>query len=101
MTVKIKVEHNKADLNLLDPCEMFSNRFDHGTVFQQYFHDVPQKTYYICCGSYEESVIHIWFSDEENTYKFSTDNLRSLKDLNYSVKVKQCDSVIKMKLLIG
>jgi len=101
MTVKIKVQQTKTDMELLDPREMLNNRFDHGTIFQEYFHSVPQKSYYICCGPHEESLIHIWFSDEEDEYKLSTDNLKSLKELNSDVKVKQCDVDIKMKLLIN
>jgi hypothetical protein len=88
-------------MELLDPCEMLNNKFDHGAVFQQYFQGVPQRIYYICCGPYEDSVIHIWFSDEEDEYRLSTDNLQSLKELNSNVKVKQCDVDIKMKLLIN
>lgn len=71
----------------------------YGTVFQQYFDDEAQSTFWVSCGHGEKSVITVWFEDESNEWRLSTDNKKSLKEFVPQVKALLVDRAdIKLKL---
>ena len=97
--IKIKVNDNTEDESLVDPITMVGT--EHGTIFQQYHNGEPCKDYYISCGRSEQSVIHIWYNEENGEYNLSTDNFKSLKSLVDTVKVKEIDATIDINLITG
>lgn len=96
--IKIKVNNKEIDNDLMNPCEMIGT--PHGTIFQQYHDGIMCEEYYVSCGGGENSVIHIWHSDEDNKYRLSTDNVKSLTELYNTVKVKEIDATIEINLTI-
>jgi hypothetical protein len=82
--MKITVQNNSEHIR---PEEMLDwNKYDSGTIFQQYDKGLPSNTYYIACGPYEKRVVTIWFGD--GYYSFSTDNKKSLMELLSHITVK-------------
>lgn len=94
--IKINVSKKKQKSPLIEPHEMLNS--PHGTVFQQYFHGKPDNTFYVSCGTYEPSLITIWYSDEEQDYMMSTEDLRSLRELNPTVKAKKIKATVSITL---
>jgi hypothetical protein len=96
--IKITIQ-NDTDDDLIDPVLMAKSNY--GTVFRQYFKDIKQKDLYFSCGQDEDAIIHIWYDEENNEYRLSTDDIKSLKELVKSVKVKQIDATIEITLTAG
>lgn len=97
--ITIIVNEKEVDNDLIDPVEMIGSEY--GTIFQQYFNGKPCKDYYISCGHAEKSVIHIWHHEEDEEYNLSTDDIKSLKELVNTVKVKEIDATIEINLITG
>lgn len=94
----INVINNEPNNELICPTKMIGSPY--GTVFQQYHYGQPTKDYYISCGQGEKSIVHIWF-DEDERFKLSTDNAKSLGEFYKSVKVKEVNATIEINLTIG
>jgi len=92
----IKIKVKKSEGELIEPVKMLNT--PHGTVFQQFFHGKPQKSYYVSCGHLEESVINIWYSKESKEWLLSTDDKESLLGLNLPVMVKKVDVDLRIEL---
>ena len=92
----INVSRDNEVVDLIDPVEMINS--PEGTVFQQYFNNKPTNQYYISCGVNEESLVQIWYDDEDGKHRLSTENKKSLKKLYDTVKVKKTDAVIEINL---
>lgn len=95
--IDIKIKERSTS-KFLDPCDMLGTPY--GTVFQQYFKGHPEDTYYVSCGNGEKSVLTIWFDDESELFKLSTDDRESLSELVDSVRVAIVDADVKIKLLM-
>lgn len=93
--LNIKVINKSTDK--LKPVEMLDNKYAN-CVFQQYANNIPQNDFYINCGINEKSVIHIWYYDESEQYRFSTDNEESLLELREHVTVVKIDAKISLKI---
>lgn len=96
--IKITIQ-NDTDNDLIDPTVMINSEY--GTVFQQWFKGKKQPVYYISCGHCEKSVVSLWYNDEEKKHQLSTDDIKSLKELAKSVKVKQINATIEITLATG
>lgn len=96
--ITINITNNKPDNELICPTEMIG--LPYGTVFQQYHDGKPTKDYYISCGHGEKSIIHIWV-DENDMFRLSTDNAKSLGEFYKNVKVKEIDAIVELNLTIG
>lgn len=83
--------------NKLNPVEMLDNKYAN-CVFQQYDNNIPQNDFYINCGINEKSVIHIWYNDESEQYRFSTDDEKSLLKLFEHITVVKIDAKISLKI---
>lgn len=97
--MNITVKNISNNVKLIDPVRMLDNIWPAGTVFQQYVSGSPTKDYYITCGHHEDSVITIWYCDEDFRHKLSTDNIKSLSELLSHVKVQQIEAEINLELL--
>lgn len=94
----INVTNNQPSNALICPTEMIGSPY--GTVFQQYHDGKPTKDYYVSCGQGEKSIIHIWF-DEDERFRLSTDNAKSLGEFYKNVRVKEIDATIEVNLTAG
>lgn len=95
--IKIKVIDKSKHKIRISPKLMLKNIYA-GCIFQQYSHDFPQNNFYINCGLNEKSVIHIWYDDENEQYRLSTDNKKSLEELLPHVSVLEIDAEINLDL---
>lgn len=93
--INIKVISKSS--NKLDPVEMLDNKYSH-SIFQQYCNDLPENCFYINCGINEESLIAIWYSDEDEKYNLSTDDRKSLRSLLSHVKVVKIDAEVNLTI---
>lgn len=95
--INIQVKQEVKTMALCHPIEMLDDKWPHGQVFQQYFTGIPQKDFYISCGGYEPSVVHVWLNDER-LYRLSTDNRESLLGLNATVLVAPIEANVSITL---
>jgi len=100
INIKVKKAKTKS-LDLIEPVEMLGT--PHGTVFQQYAHDMPTKNFWISCGGAEEAMINIFYSDDPpyvQEYRLSTDDIESLLDFLPHIKARQIEADVKIGLKI-
>ena len=97
ISVVIKNSKNKKQIK---PKKMFDRKYYYGTVFQEYFNNKPEKTFWVKLDPAEESLLNIWFDDESNEYKLSTDNMESLLELASTVKAVKVEADINFSLNI-
>ncbi len=69
-------------------------------IFQQYYNGIPQKIYYVNCGIHEKNLVTIWYSAEDNKYRLSTDNAKSLRDFYKDVTVIDVTEEINIDIKI-
>ncbi|MFN9303462.1 MAG: hypothetical protein ACK6DA_11870 [Candidatus Kapaibacterium sp.] len=63
-------------------------------VFQEYSKGKPQEWYFINPGINEKNLIVIWYDDEDNEYKLSTEDKKGLKEYNsFVTAVKVTDNI--------
>lgn len=99
MGLVINVEKVAQETDLIKPCDMLK-RGNENKIFQQYSHGKPQDQYYINCGINEERVIMVWYDDESETFKLSTDNFKGLREFYSHVRVKDVTDQIEIQIQI-
>ena len=85
MSIEIKVGTSVEEGDWLEPIEVFGA--PHGEVYQQYFDGEPQHDFLIGAGKCERP-INIWWSDESNEYRLSSDSKKDLRGFVPSVKYR-------------
>lgn len=70
-------------------------------TFQQYMDGSPQEVYYINCGRSEPSLIVIWYDDESQTYRLSTDSIKDLKQFYPNVTAVDVTDNINIEITIS
>ena len=95
--ITIKINEKQSGYDFIHPYEMLNSEY--GTVFEQWFEGKPQGEFYISCGHCEDSVINIWYDEEDGCHKLSTDNAKSLKGLVNSVMVRKIDATVTIGLM--
>lgn len=83
--LEVIVNQPDGESRLLEPSEMFE--YDVGTVFQQYFHGKPDRTYYVNYG-HNEPLLMVWYNDESKMWCLSQETKKSIKGLNPTVQAK-------------
>jgi hypothetical protein len=85
-----ETETQKSDDGLIDPIEMLNDEYA-DKCFQQYSDGQPCKWFYKNCGRCEENVVCVWWDDEDEKYRLSTDSEESLSTLSGHIKCKVID----------
>lgn len=104
--IKIKLKNLESKPDLMSPLKVLDNKWDYGTIFRGYHRGKPTKDFFITCGRGENSVIHLWYNDDEvdiaanRGFKFSTSDLEDLSEYVDTHKVYKIDADIKMEVLI-
>lgn len=97
MTVTVAIKNNK-NKKQIKPKKMFDRKYYYGTVFQEYFNNKPEKTFWVKLDPAGESLLNVWFNEENNKYELSTDNIESLLEFAESVKVVKIEADINFSL---
>jgi len=96
--IEINVTNVSLEKKFLDPIECFGA--EHGKIFQQYNHGEPTKDYLLGAGHHERPIL-IWWDNEENKYKLSSDSKKELKSLYDHVKYLEVNGEISMELILN
>jgi len=67
-------------------------------IFQEYVSGKPVEWYFINPGIAEENLIIIWYDDEDNEYKLSTDNKKGLKEYGSHVTAVKVTNKINISI---
>ena len=99
MGLVINVEKSANENDLIKPCHML-DRGNEDKIFQMYDDGLAQETIFINCGTNEKSLVSIWFDDERECFRLSTDDLKSLRQYNPHIKVKDVTDRINIQIQI-
>jgi hypothetical protein len=69
-------------------------------IFQEYVSGKPVEWYFINPGTREKNLIIIWYDDENNEYKLSTDNKKGLKEYSSHVTAVKVTNKINISINI-
>ena len=69
-------------------------------IFQQYDNENPRNVFYINCGLNEERVVCIWYEDESEIYRLSTEDKKGLAQFYPHVKVKDVTNSVDIKITV-
>lgn len=86
----------KTGVELLEPMDMF-NVENEDQCFQMYHNGKPSNHYYFNCGFREDNLVTLWYNDESEEWRFSTDNKESINSLNKTVKVAKVDIQLRIR----
>lgn len=99
MPIRIeKVEAEQFEKVHIRPFEMLLHP---DRIFRQYSHKKPQEVYYIHCGIGESNLVVIWYDDEDEKFRMSTEDEKGLKRLLKHVTVVDVTDEIEIFVALG
>lgn len=95
----INIEVVSKNESFVNPCDIYGA--EHGSVYQMYMNGKPDETYLIGTGCYENPIM-IWYDEESNTYRLSSQSEEELEEYYDFVKFLPLNNVkLNIKLEIG